>query len=184
MSNLITYAYLKSETGIADVIDDEKLENPVKRAQYRLRSLIGPSFYAELVAQVITTPKTLSVDNLAFFTPYVQEYLAWQAYELYLAKAGTYETRMGPRVFKEENSEPASDKIVGEQLALARQDKQIKKESMINFLRTAQKVSSTKYPLYVQTCGSGAGSGFGISAVSKIDTVNFSIDNSIINQEP
>ena len=183
MSKLITYAYLKKETDISSIVDDEKLDNPIKRAQERLRALIGPSFYDELISQAITTPQTFSADNQAFFDPYVKEFLAWQAYEIYLAKANTFEKRTGVRVFKEEDSEPASDKAMGEQLSLARQDVKLKKELMINFLRTAQRVTSTKYPLYTNT-NYTVGHGFGITAVSKIDTVNFSIDNSILNQEP
>lgn len=184
MNKLITYAYLKQETDISDNVDDTKLENPIKRAQERLRALIGPSFYNEIISQVITTPKTLSVDNQAFFDPYVKEYLAWQAYEIYFSKANTYETRTGIRVFKEENSDAASDKAIGEQLSLARQDVKYKKEAMLGFLRTAQRVTSTKYPLYTNKNNYSTGGGFGISAVSKIDTVNFSIENSVVNQEP
>lgn len=184
MNKLITYAYMKQETDIAQIIDNEKLDNPIKRAQDRLRALIGPPFYDELISQVITTPKTLTAANNSFFDPYVKEYLAWQAYEIYLSKANTQETRIGVRVFKEDNSDPASDKTMGEQLALARQDLKLKKDAVINFLRTAQKVLSTAYPLYTSKyCGTND-SGFGITAISKTDTVRFSINSSIVNQEP
>ena len=88
------------------------------------------------------------------------------------------------RVFREENSDPASDKIMGEQIALAKRQTQFYKEDMINFLRSSQKADSTKYPLYTLCGTKSTGSGFGISAVSKIDTVNYKIENQIINQEP
>lgn len=184
MSKLITYAYLKKETDISDSVENTKLDNPIKNAQDRLRALICPAFYDELVSQNSTTPKTLSADNLSFYSPYVEQYLAWQAYEFYIIKANTYETRTGVRVFREENSEPASDKIMGEQIALAKRQTQFYKEEMINFLRTSQKNDSSKYPLYTLTGTKTTGSGFGISAVSKIDTVNYKIDNQIVNQEP
>jgi len=184
MSKLITYAYLKQETDISDAVDNKKLDNPIKNAQDRLRALICPAFYDQLVSQNATTPKTFSTDNEAFYTPYVQQYLAWQAYEFYIIKANTFEHRTGIRVYREENSDPASDKIMGEQIALAKRQTQFYKEEMINFLRTAQKNDSTKYPLYTLTGTKTTGSGFGISAVSKIDTVNYKIENSIVNQEP
>jgi hypothetical protein len=184
MSKLITYAYLRQETDISPNVDNAKLDNPIKNAQDRLRALICPAFYDQLVSQNATTPKTLSTDNEAFYTPYVIQYLAWQAYEFYIVKANTHETRTGVRVFREENSEPASDKIMGEQIALAKRQTQFYKEQMIDFLRTSQKNDSTKYPLYTLTGTKTTGSGFGISAVSKIDTVNYKIENSIVNQEP
>jgi len=184
MSKLITYAYFREETDISKNVDNEKLDNPIKHAQDRLRALITPSFYDELISQNATTPKTLSADNLAFYTPYVQKYLAWQAYEFYIVKANTFETRTGVRVFREENSDPASDKIMGEQIALAKRQTQFYKEDMINFLRSSQTADSTKYPLYTLCGTKSTGSGFGISAVSKIDTVNYKIENQIVNQEP
>lgn len=184
MSKLITYAYMKEETDIAQTVENTKLDNPIKNACDRLKFLIGVQFYNELVSQVITTPKTLSTDNLAFFDPYVKQFLAWQAYQFYISKANTYETRVGVRIFKEDNSDPASDKIMGEQIALAKQQLQIYKDGMINFLNSAQRVTSTKYPLYTNTCGNVVGSSFGISAVSRKSTVSFSINNSVTNQEP
>tara|TARA_R110000868_G_scaffold199747_1_gene446361 strand:- start:2598 stop:3164 length:567 start_codon:yes stop_codon:yes gene_type:complete len=179
MSKLIKYAYLKEETDISDVVDNKKLDNPIKNAGDRLRALIGVSFYDELVSQIITTPTSLSTANLAFFDPYVKQYLAWQAYEFWIIKANTYETRTGVRTFKEDNSDPASDKLMGEQIAMAKRQTQFYKDTMINFLRTAQRVTSTAYPLYTTTCGASTGSGFGISAISRIDTVNFSINRQI-----
>lgn len=184
MSKLITFAYLREETDISDQVDNKKLDNHIKHAQDRLRALICPAFYDQLVSQNATTPKSFSADNLAFYTPYVQQFLAWQAYEFYIVKANTFETRIGVRVFREENSDPASDKIMGEQIALAKRQTQFYKEEMINFLRTAKKNDSSKYPLYTLTGTKTTGSGFGISAVSKIDTVNYKIDNQIVNQEP
>jgi hypothetical protein len=183
MSKLITYSYFRGETDISANVDDIKLDNPIKKAQDRLKALIGPTFYDELVAQVITTPKTLTAANTSVFDPYIKQFLAWQAYEFYIVKAGTYDSRIGPRVFREENSDPVSDKIMGEQIAAAKRDAQFYKEALLNFLRSAQRVSSLAYPLYTNkaTC---IESGFGISAISKTDTVSLKIENQIINQEP
>jgi len=121
---------------------------------------------------------------LLFFDPYVKQYIAWQAYYFYLAKANTYETRTGVRVFKEDNSDPASDKLMGEQLSIAKQNLQMYKERLINFLTSAKRNSPTLYPLYTTTCGFKTGSGFGITAVRKIPTTENQIDRQIRNQEP
>ena len=184
MSKLITYAYFKEETDISDNVDNKKLDNPIKNAQDHLRALLGKSFYDELVSQYITTPKTFTAANEAFYDPYVKQFLAWKAYEFYIVKANTFESRIGVRVFREENSDPVSDKILGEQIALAKRQAQFYKDEMLSFLRTSQKVSSSAYSLYTNCPTVSSGGGFGISAVSKNDTVSFKIDNQIINQEP
>lgn len=184
MSNLISPAYIKSKTGIANLVDDIELEIPLQRAQDRLGVLLGQSFFDQLVSQANSAPQTFSTDNLAFFDPYVKEYLAWQTYEIYFPKSTTYQTRSGLRVFKEDNSDPASDKNLGEQLRLIREDVKLKKEKMINFLRTQQRLSSSKYPLFTNSICGITGSGFGISAISKIDDVMIKIQNSTVNQEP
>ena len=128
---------MKEETDISDSVDNKKLDYPIKNASDRLRALIRPSFYDQLVSQVTTTPQTLTTANSSFFNPYVKQYLAWQAYEFYIIKANTFESRTGVRIFKEENSEPASDKLMGEQIAMAKRQTQFYKETMINFLITA-----------------------------------------------
>jgi hypothetical protein len=184
MSKLITYAYFKKETDISDIVDNNKLDNPIKNAHDHLRALIGKAFYDELVSQNSTTPKTLTAANEAFYDPYVSQFLAWKAYEFYIVKANTYESRVGVRIFREDNSEPASDKIMGEQIALAKKQAQFYKDEMLNFLRSSQRVNSSAYSLYTNSSTASSAGGFGISAVSKNDTVSFKIDNQIINQEP
>lgn len=184
MNNLISPAYIKKSTGIADLVDDVELEIPLQRAQTRLSVLICKAFFDQLFTQANTTPQSFSTDNLTFFDPYVKEFLAWQTYEIYFPKSNTYQTRSGQRVFKEDNSEPASDKSMGEQLRLIREDVKIKKEDMINFLRTQQRLTPSKYPLFTNSICGITGSGFGISAISKIDDVMIKIQNSTVNQEP
>ncbi len=184
MSKLITYAYFKEETDISKIVDDEKLDNPIKRAQERLSNILGVSFYNEIQSQYTPALTGLSAANLALYNPYIKKFLAWQAYYLYLTKANTYETRVGVRIFKEENSDPASDKTMGEQIATAKQDLQIHKDNLINFLNSAKRNSASNYPLYQESCGNVAGNSFGISAVKNISTVNAQIDRTIRNQEP
>ena len=185
MSKLITYAYMKEETDISQVLDPEKLDNPIKRAQSRLSALIGVEFYNELDAQNTGPTKTFTPENLAFFDPCVKRYLAWQAYYLYLAGSNSFDTRTGRRTFKEDNSDPATDKIMGELLSLANKDVLIHQDNMINFLASAKKVSSAAYPLYTLSgCGTSQRTGFGITSVSKFPTTNYKIDRQVRTQEP
>lgn len=184
MSKLITYAYFKEETDISQVVDNSKLDNPIKNAQDRLKVLIGVSFYDQIVSQVITLPKTLSTENGALYDPYIKQYLAWQAYHFYIVKANTYETRTGVRTFVEDNSTPASDKLMGEQIALAKQNAVFYRDTLVNFLNGAKRANSSSYPLYNMSCKSSGGQGLGITAVRKISTTNLKIDNHIVNNEP
>lgn len=184
MSKLITYAYFKEETDISAIVDNEKLDNPIKQAQDRLKSILGTTFYEQIVTQNATLPKSFSTENLALYDPYIKQYLAWQAYYFYIVRANSYETRVGVRIFREDNSDPASDKMMGEIIALAKQNLQSYKEALVNFLASAKRNSTSNYPLYTESCGSVVGNSFGISAVKKIDTVNYKIESTIRNQEP
>lgn len=177
MSKLITYAYMRKETDISQNVENDVLDNRIKRAQDQLEFLIGRLFYAELVSQGTTTPTSFSSDNEAFFDPYVKQFIAWQAYQYYITRANTYETRTGVRVYKEENSDAASDKTMGERVAEAKTSAVFYRDKMLNFLNEQQRIDSTKYPLYENNCNAGRkSSGFGISGVGKIDTTNVSID--------
>lgn len=178
MSKLITYAYMKAETDISSAIEDSKLDNPIKRAQERVRALLGESLYNLLLTQNATTPTSFDAEN-TLLMPYVREFIAWQAYEIYLSKATTAQTRIGLRTLKEDNSDPISEKVLGDQLSLAKQDVQLKKQAMLNFLISAQRASSSAYSTYVYDGSLTAGNGFGITAISKEDTVNFKINEAI-----
>lgn len=181
MSKLITFAYMRKETDISQNVEDSVLDNRIKRAQDQLEFLIGRLFYAELISQFITTPTSFTVDNTAFYDPYVKQFIAWQAYQYYVTRANTYETRTGIRVYKEENSDAASDKTMGERVAEAKTSAIFYRDKMLNFLNEQQRIDSTKYPLYTNHCSTGRTSGFGISGVGKIDTTNVSIDKIILD---
>ena len=179
MIKLITFSYLRKETGISPEIEDAVLDNPIKWAQDRLRFVLGRDFYDELYSQGTTTPTAYSTDNAALFDPYIKQFLAWQAYELYITKANSYETRTGVRVFKEENSDPVGDQEMNARIQLAKQTAQMYKGEMVGYI-IQQQTGTTKYPLY--TCqGQNFGSGFGISSVSKTNKINIKIDSKTIN---
>ena len=119
MSKLITYAYLKVETDISQNIEVAQLDNPIKWAHDQLKFILGKRFYDELISQGTTNPTTFTTANAAFFDPYVKQFLAWVAYHDYLVKSQSYTTRTGIRVFKEENSDPASEANVNMLVKLA-----------------------------------------------------------------
>lgn len=147
MKYLITYAYFRSITDVSESVDDKTITPKLKMAQDRLKFLIGRPFYDELSSQY---PNSFSDDNLAFYDPQVKEFLAWQTYAFYIPKANVFESRTGLRIFKENNSDAASDKQVGALISLANENAEFYKGQLINFLTEQQKLNSTKYPLYTE----------------------------------
>lgn len=176
MTKLISYAYFKQETDISQNIDESKLDNPIKNAHRQLKFLIGTDFYNQIVSQF---PSSFTTDNMSFFDPYVKQFLAWQAYEYYIIKANFAETASGFRVYKEENSDVATDKQMGELIRIAKETSQLYKGEMITFLVTAQNADSTKYPLYTDKCYKSFGTGFHISKISKKDKTNADINKEL-----
>lgn len=171
MNKLITYAYFKKETDIADIVEVQVLDNPIKWAQDQLEFMLGREFYDEIYTQGTTTPTTFSTANGSLFDPFVKQFLAWTAYHDYIIKANSYETRTGVRVFKEENSDPASDGMMNNRIKLAYDKMVFYKGKMINYILEQQNASSSNFPLYKKDCQNmKLGSSFGITGVKKIDT--------------
>jgi hypothetical protein len=128
-----------------------------------LKFLIGTDFYNFLVGEYPNFDAT----TLTFYDPYVKQFLAWQTYAYYIPKANVYETRTGVRVFKEANSEPASDVQMGALIRLANQQADFYKGAMINFLTNAQTLNSSAFPLYTETWPANKfGTSFRITAVT------------------
>lgn len=171
MSRLITYAYLRKETDISQNVENAKLDNPIKWAQDQLEFLLGRPFYDQIYSQGTTTPTTFSAANSALFDPYIMQFLAWTAYHDYIVNANSYETRTGIRVFKEENSDAASDGTMNMRVKKAMEKAQFYKGKMINYILEQQYASSSNFPLYTNDCDDKKfGTGFAISGVSKIST--------------
>lgn len=176
---LIDYAFFRATTDISDNVDDKVLDHKIILAMEQLKFIIGTPFYTELFGQY---PSGFTPANLAFYDPYVKQFLAWQAYVYYAVRANIYETRTGFREFKEENSDVASDKTMGEMIKNARQLAESYKGQMLIFLRQQKGISTANYPLYTDTCGDKMGSGFAITAVSKNKAdVYFKINRKTIN---
>ena len=171
---------MKDECDISKNVDDSKLDNPIKLAQEQLKYLIGDDFYDQIDSQA--TAFSGAADNLAFFDPYVKQFLAWQAYEYYIPKANFAETRSGFRIHREDNSDIATDKQMGELIRQVKQQSQFYKGKMISFLIKSQNADSTKYPLYTSNCGLETyGNGFHITAVSRRDPTSNKINKQIFN---
>jgi hypothetical protein len=147
MTYLISYAYFRAVTDVSESVDDKTIEPKLKVAHDRLKFIIGRKFYDQLVSQY---PNNFSSDNSAFYDPQVKEFLAWTAYSFYIPKANIYETRTGLRVFKEANSDAASDKQVAALISLANENAEFYKGALVNFLIEQQTLDSTKYPLYTE----------------------------------
>jgi hypothetical protein len=179
MAKLITYAYLRTECDISQNIEDKNLDNPIKRAQDQLKFLIGKGFYAELLSE--NDSNSLTTDNSAFFDPYVKQFLAWQAYAYWLPKANNYTTKIGVRIFKEDNSDPATDKSMGELIRDAKEAVNQYQGLMLSFLKAEQSEDSSKYPNYTANYKSGSSGGFHITAISKKSTTRGNIDNEIFS---
>ena len=174
MKNLIAFAYLREITDLGQEVDDKFLQPKLKMAQDQLKFLIGRNFYTDFLNAFTpnnaSSPFT-SADYQNFYDPYVKEFLAWQSYEYYLVKANLLHKRTGIRVFKEQDSEPATDKQMGQLLSTASQQVQSYKGVMINFLIEAQAIDSTKYPLYIDKWpGNKMGTSFGITAIRGRDS--------------
>lgn len=157
---LITYAYLKEQVDIPQSIPDEELEHKVYRAQEMLRMLMGDSFYQDFLTNY--NNNTLSSAYNSLYSPYIKQFIAWQANEYWTVKANFKSTRAGFRVHTEENSVVATDIQMATLIKDAKQQAQYYKTLMIDFLND----NYSNYPLYSTYCHSNlSGNSFHISAV-------------------
>lgn len=178
---LIDTAFFRDFNSVDDNVDSTDIDKKIFKAQRKLSFLLGPAFYAQIVAQfdAATDLSGLSADNLALYDPYIKDFLAQEAYIELLAKGQVTITRSGPVVLGSENNTPAADKLVGELIKSEKQSAETYKNGMISFIEGEQKRDSTKYPLY--SCGNKKlGTMFQITSVQKIDTTHCDINNQVI----
>ena len=158
MAKLINYQYLRTEVDITQNVDDDELDNPIKRSEEMLEMVIGTALYNELVTQ----NPNFSATNATLY-PYVKKFLAWQAYQFWLPKANFKSHNSGIRVHREDNSDPASDAQMATLIRDAKMWCQTQKEKLVSYLET----NHDSYPLYDFFCNSQkrTGTGFHITAV-------------------
>jgi len=181
---MITYAYFKEFNDVSDNVDDKDLKPKLNRALADLRFLLGQSFYDQLKTEwdgANEEESGFSADNLALYNPYIKEYLAKQMFVYFINRSLIEFTRTGPRVHTEENSQAAADKIIGEMLADEKQQVNHFKGRLLIYLRQAQKIDSTKYPLYTENCTDKMGASFHITAVSRNEHAYSDINKQVNN---
>lgn len=157
MGKLINYQYLKSETDISQNVDDEELDNPIKRAMESLMMALGEDLYNEIITQY---PSTLSAANSTLYNNHIKKYLAWQAHEYWITKANYKITRSGIRVHTEENSVVPTDA----QLAAIYKDAKEQSFKYRNFMINYIERNISNYPLYSGSCNNNSSAGFQITA--------------------
>lgn len=181
MSRLITVQYLKKETDISANVDADTLDNPIKWAMDRLKFLLGNVLYDAIYSQATTTPTTFSAENAALFDPYIKQYLAWQAYEFYVTRSMSLETRTGFRVHKDDTSDPAGAEDLNARIRAAKEQTQFYKGQMLNFITQEQELNGS-YASYDEDCENNKfGSGSGITGVARLDHSQRDIDYKIFN---
>lgn len=157
LNKLITYAYLTEETDLPSNIPNEDFEHKIYEAQEMLRADIGDEFYQDFLTNFKNN--TLSTAYKSVF-PYIKQFVAWQTYEFWIAKANFNPTRSGMRVHTEENSVVASDI----QMATLIKQAKLKSEYYKNLLIGYLKNHNADYPLFQKCCTQPKG-GFQVSVV-------------------
>lgn len=159
LDKFITYAYLKEECDLPENLQDKKLEHPIYRAQEVVRMLMGDEFYQDFLTNYKAS--TLSALYTTLF-PFIKQFVAWQAHEIWTQKANLSITQAGFRVHKEEHSEVASAEQMASIVRDAKYQSQFYKNVLVDFLNN----HNTDYPLYNVDCNSASrGNSFKISVV-------------------
>jgi hypothetical protein len=159
MIKIINYQYLRNECDVSQNVPDKELDNPIKRSHEMFEMLIGNALYTEFVGQY---PSSFSAAN-TLLLPYVQKFLAWQAYQFWIPKANLKDTKSGFRVMQEDNSIAADPKQMAELIRDAKMWAQTQKEKLVQFLED----NYESYPLYDYECNykKRTGTGFHITSV-------------------
>ena len=182
--SLISYAYFRDFNNVSQNVDDNTIKPFIFQAEQELKFLIGKEFYDQLETQYNAADGTtgFSADNLAFYDPYLIQWIAKSAY-VDLLQNGNYQvTRTGLRVLSDDASSLGSDKLIGEVIKAQRQRAEQFKGRMIAFLSGEQRRDSSKYPLYDDSCNANKfGASFHITSVSKEEDVYVKIQNQINN---
>lgn len=172
LDKLITYAYLREEVDIPQNIPDSELEHPVYRGQEMLRMLMGDEFYKDFLTNY--RANSFSAAYEALYSPYIKQFIAWQAKEYWTVRTNFKPTRSGYRVHSEENSVVATDTQMA---TLIKDDKQLAqyyKTLLVDFLNG----NASVYTLYNRSCNRNlSGNTLHISAVKKKHNENCKCDS-------
>lgn len=158
IDKLVTYAYMREQCDLPDVIRDEELEHKIYQAQETLRMIFGDSFYQDFLTKF--KADTFNAAETTIYS-YVKQFVAWQAHQYWVLKANFKIHAGGFRVHSEPNSTPATDT----QMAMILKDAKYKADYYKTLLVDYLNGHYSDYPLYDYKCVARTGNAFHISAV-------------------
>lgn len=161
IDKLITFAYLKKEVDVPQNIADNEFDHKIYRAQERLRMLMGDEFYLDFLAKY--KANTFSAVYTALYSPYIKQFIAWQAYVYWTVEVQYKPTRSGYRIHSEDNSVAANE----DQMSILIKDRKQQAEYYTKLLVGFMENHAADYPLYGNACKSLTGNSFHISAVRR-----------------
>lgn len=162
---LIPLSYLNEACFLSDNLDEKKTHAALKIAQEELQEILGAEFYNEINTQYAVTNDTFTTANAALYEDYLKDYLAWQAYYIFLGFSQSDSTPTGERSFTDENSVLLADVALSAKERTVKARAQRYKDRIINYLRLQQTILVTNFPLW-KDCKK-VDFGFGISCIER-----------------
>jgi hypothetical protein len=162
---LINFAYLKNEVDVPQNIQSAEFDHKIYRAQERLRMIMGDAFYQDFLTtyKLAGSPFASSANYLALYSPYVKQFIAWQAFVYWTVEVQYKPTASGYRVMSEDNSVAATE----DQMSIMIKDRKQQAEYYANLLTDFLNSNYENYPLYENSCRKSSSNSFHISAVRR-----------------
>lgn len=144
--NLITVSQMRDYVDIASTFPETYMNRHIGAAQQQyIRPLLGDTLYETLETQ--KQASTLTAANTALITEMVP-LITFRAYQIYMTHAGLYNTPMGPREYKEDNSNPLNNEQVNRLHRYAQGQAESYTQQVVRFLNE----NKTDYPDWVADC--------------------------------
>jgi len=145
---IITISDFQSRADISENILTRKIQAQIGPTQEQFAiKILCRDFYAEVLAHI---DGTTVVATIATLLPFLKDFLVFKTYTRYLVGAPIMMTATGQRTVVEPTSDIASDKLISEQLALARNDSNFYQDTLVNFLT----LNADDYPTWRDSiCG-------------------------------
>jgi len=129
---IITSSDFEGRADISQNILTPRLQAQIAPVQEQFGiKILCREFYAEVLDVVSGTTTSAVIDTLL---PFLRDFLVYKTYARYLVGAPVMMTPAGPRTSIDATSEIASDKLISEVLALARNDANFYQDTLVNFL--------------------------------------------------
>lgn len=129
---IITIEDFKSRADISENILTSKIQSQIAPTQEQFGiKILCREFYAEVLAVVAGTTTSAAITALL---PYLKDFLVYKTYARYLVGAPIMMTATGQRTQIDTTSDLAPDKLISEQIALARNDANFYQDTLVNFL--------------------------------------------------